>query len=137
LYAPKDIYDTYIKYNKNQELFIKRIEKSNDSTITKDIIEELVFNKYKRSIDRMKLNLRMNMEDTESEESEESEDSDYVEGEIEIILTLSTANDKNEVILTIEKLLNMAITDKERIVKITGEKENIKTAKEKIMKYVK
>jgi hypothetical protein len=80
LYASKDVYDTYIKYNKNQEQFIKKIEKSNDSTITKDIIEELVFNKYKRSIDRMKLNLTMNMEDTESEESE---DSDYVEGEID------------------------------------------------------
>ena len=35
-----------------------------------------MFNKYNRSIDRMKLNLRMNMIDTESEESEESESED-------------------------------------------------------------
>ena len=55
---------------------------------TKDIIEELVFNKYTRNIDRMKLNLRMNMrvpsssEEVEygssDEDSEDSEDEETI-----------------------------------------------------------
>ena len=78
LYASQDIYDTYITYNKNQELFIKKIETADNLTVTKDIIEDLVFNKYSRNIDRMKLSLKMNM--TESDDSgnfsgsEDSED---------------------------------------------------------------
>jgi hypothetical protein len=88
LYAPKDVYDTYINYNKNQEVYIKNIEKGNEDMITKDIIEELVFNKYTRNIDRMKLNLRMNMrvpsssEEVEygssDEDSEDSEDEETI-----------------------------------------------------------
>lgn len=76
LYAPKDVYDTYINYNKNQELYINSIEKGDEETITKDIIEELVFNKYNRNIDRMKLNLRMNMRVPESDEEAEYGSSD-------------------------------------------------------------
>ena len=53
LYAPKDVYDTYIRYNQNQELFITKIGKGDEDTITKDIIEELVFNKYTRNIDML------------------------------------------------------------------------------------
>jgi len=76
LYAPKDVYDTYVNYNKNQELYINNIQKGNEDTITKDIIEELVFNKYNRNIDRMKLNLRMNMKKPEDIEFSDEEDSD-------------------------------------------------------------
>jgi hypothetical protein len=79
LYAPKDVYDTYINYNKNQELYINSIEKGDEETITKDIIEELVFNKYNRNIDRMKLNLRMNMRVPESDEEVEYGSSDEEE----------------------------------------------------------
>ena len=82
LYAPQDVYDTYINYNKNQEIFIKNIEKADDLTITKDIIEDLVFNKYSRNIDRMKLNLKMNMK--KSEESDTEYSSDDSDSEIEI-----------------------------------------------------
>ena len=78
LYAPQKVYDDYIKYNKNQEQFIKEIEKSSEETITKDIIEELVFNKYNRNIDRMKLDLKMNMKG-DLENSDKSEYSEYSE----------------------------------------------------------
>ena len=76
LYAPKDVYDTYVNYNKNQELYINNIQKGNEDTITKDIIEELVFNKYNRNVDRMKLNLRMNMKKPEDIQYSDEEDSD-------------------------------------------------------------
>jgi hypothetical protein len=85
LYAPKDVYDTYLRYNQNQELFITKIGKGGEDTITKDIIEELVFNKYTRNVDRMKLNLRMNMKtpsecsDTEYGSSEEEEEEEEEE----------------------------------------------------------
>ena len=83
LYAPKDVYNTYMNYNKNQELYIKNIEKGDEDTITKDIIEELVFDKYNRNVDRMKLNLRMNMktpeEYSDSEDSESGEESEETE----------------------------------------------------------
>ena len=87
LYAPQDVYDTYINYNKNQELFITKIQKAEELIITKDIIEELVFNKYNRNIDRMKLNLRMNMKSPTPSESEtsstEESDSENVSEEID------------------------------------------------------
>jgi hypothetical protein len=83
LYAPKDVYDTYINYNKNQEHYIKNIEKGNENSITKDIIEELVFNKYNRNVDRMKLNLRMNMKKPEDIEYSDEEDSDEEINEID------------------------------------------------------
>ena len=79
LYAPQDVYDTYLNYNKNQEMFIKSIEKADSLKITKDIIEELVFNKYTRNIDRMKLNLKMNMKTVNVESDIESENSDEEE----------------------------------------------------------
>lgn len=87
---PQDVYDTYINYNKNQELFITKIEKAEELIITKDIIEELVFNKYNRNIDRMKLNLRMNMKSPTPSESEtsstEESDSENVSDEIDVNL---------------------------------------------------
>jgi hypothetical protein len=76
LYAPKDVYDTYMNYNKNQELYIKNIEKGHEDVVTKDIIEELVFDKYNRNVDRMKLNLRMNMKTPEESSEEESDEED-------------------------------------------------------------
>lgn len=84
LYAPKEVYDTYVSYNKNQELFIQKIEKSDNSdVITKDIIEDLVFNKYSRNIDRMKLDLKMNMRSPHQDESYSEYSSDE-DSEIEI-----------------------------------------------------
>ncbi len=85
LYAPKDVYDTYVNYNKNQELYINNIQKGNEDTITKDIIEELVFNKYNRNIDRMKLNLRMNMKKPEDIEFSDEEDSDEEVNQIDSV----------------------------------------------------
>lgn len=61
VYAPKDVIDTYIKYNRNQELYIDKITKTKTNILTKDIINEMTFEKYKRNIDRPRLNLKMNM----------------------------------------------------------------------------
>ena len=72
LYTPKDVYDTYMNYNKNQEIFMKQIEKGTEGTITKDIIDELTFKSYTRSVDRSKLKLKMNMV-CESESDSENE----------------------------------------------------------------
>ena len=76
LYAHTDVYETYIKYNKNQEKYIYNIQNNNENVITKNVIEELVFNKYKRNIDRMKLNLQMTMKTTEEQEYSSEDDSE-------------------------------------------------------------
>lgn len=59
LYAPKDVIQTYKSYNKNQELYIEKMESENK--LTKEVIDEMVFEKFKRHIDRAKLELKMNM----------------------------------------------------------------------------
>lgn len=59
LYAPKDVIETYKSYNKNQELYIEKME--NENKLTKQVIDELVFEKFRRHIDRAKLDLKMNM----------------------------------------------------------------------------
>lgn len=76
LYAPKDVYDTYMNYNKNQELYINKISNGDIEMITKEIIEKLLFNKYNRNVDRMKLNLRMAMKSLEEIEYSDEVDSD-------------------------------------------------------------
>lgn len=60
LYAPKDVIETYITYNKNQEAYIKKME--SEVKLTKEIIDEMIFEKFSRHIDRIKLKLKMNME---------------------------------------------------------------------------
>lgn len=79
LYCPKEVYDTYISYNKNQEKFIKEIE-NNDNETTKVVVDSNEFEKYTRPIDRPKLNLKMkfktNIENETSDISDDSESSD-------------------------------------------------------------
>jgi hypothetical protein len=58
VYAPKDVIDTYISYNKNQEIYIKKFKTENE-TLTKDVIDSLEFNKLSRPIDRKALELKM------------------------------------------------------------------------------
>jgi hypothetical protein len=76
LYAPNDVYDTYMNYNKNQELYINKITNGDEEMITKEIIENTFFNKYNRNVDRMKLNLRMAMKSPEEMEYSDEVDSD-------------------------------------------------------------
>lgn len=65
LYAPKDVIDTYNAYNRNQEAYIANItnvlESKGDAKLTKDVVAEMTFEKFKRNIDRSKLKLKMNM----------------------------------------------------------------------------
>jgi hypothetical protein len=61
LYAPKDVIDTYVAYNKNQQIYIDNLQGNTDEAV-KDVIDALIFKRYKRSIDRKNLNLNMNME---------------------------------------------------------------------------
>jgi hypothetical protein len=58
LYAPQDVIDTYISYNKNQESYLQKIKITND--LTKNIIKSMTFEKLSRNIDRPKLGLKMN-----------------------------------------------------------------------------
>lgn len=67
LYAPKEVIETYISYNKNQERYIKEIQDTKDMKLTKDIIKQMTFEKIKRSVDRKKLELKMNMKKEEQE----------------------------------------------------------------------
>lgn len=74
IYCPEDVYTTYITYNKNQELFIKKIEQNENGTSTKVVIDSTIFEEYTRPIDRPKLNLFMKMEKKPIfEESEDEE----------------------------------------------------------------
>lgn len=80
LYCPEDVYNTYMTYNKNQELFIKKIEQNEDGTSTKVVVDSTIFEEYTRPIDRPKLKLKMKMEkkQVESEESEDETEIDCV-----------------------------------------------------------
>jgi hypothetical protein len=68
LYTTHEIYNTFLKYNRNQEKYIEMIKNGECESQTKDIIEGGEFEYYKRDIDRKKLELKMNMvkEDTYS-----------------------------------------------------------------------
>jgi hypothetical protein len=59
VYAPKDVIETYIAYNENAEEYLSKMEQ--EGKLTKDVISEMIFRKFKRSIDRQKLKLKMNM----------------------------------------------------------------------------
>lgn len=64
LYAPEEVIETYKTYNKNQEAYIKAIEKQDtNKKLTKEVISGMVFEKMKRNIDRAKLRLKMNYKD--------------------------------------------------------------------------
>lgn len=84
LYCPKDVYDTYISYNKNQEKFIKTIEDADENTMTRVLIESTIFEKYKRSIDRPKLKLSMRMIESENDNESESIDGDRMDELIDL-----------------------------------------------------
>jgi hypothetical protein len=66
LYAPQDVIDTYVKYNQNQEAYIRRME--GESRLTKDVIGDMTFQKFRRNIDRPKLGLKMKMESDDVEQ---------------------------------------------------------------------
>jgi len=71
LYAPQEVIETYKTYNKNQETYIKAIEKQDtNKNLTKEIISGMVFEKMNRHIDRAKLNLKMNYASNKSEEQQ-------------------------------------------------------------------
>lgn len=70
LYAPKDVIDTYKKYNTNQQNYINKIKK--DKNLTKEVINNMVFEKLSRNLDRSKLGLKMNTK-TKSEHENEYE----------------------------------------------------------------
>lgn len=80
LYCPKDVYETYMAYNRNQEGYIKKIEQSENTT--DEVINSTVFERYERPIDRPKLNLKMKwakkpttpVVESESDSSDETED---------------------------------------------------------------
>jgi hypothetical protein len=67
LYAPKDVIDTYIKYNQNQEKYIAAINDETEKKLTKDIIENLELKQFKRSIDRPNVLKKMGKPETSDE----------------------------------------------------------------------
>jgi hypothetical protein len=66
LFASEDVIINYKNYNTNQEKYMKIINDENtDDKLSKDIINDLTFNRLTRNIDRPALNLKINMiEDT-------------------------------------------------------------------------
>ena len=85
LYCPEDVYENYMKYNRDQETYVKNIEKSEGLT-TKVVVDSSEF-EYSRPIDRPRLNLNKQIEKIRSQlpkkksvviESEES-DSEFDE----------------------------------------------------------
>jgi hypothetical protein len=93
LYAPKDVYDTYVRYNQNQEKYISEISKSNEDTITKTVMNDLIFNKIYRSVDRPKLALKLKMREEIERSENESENESEIESESE---RSESENDKEE-----------------------------------------
>jgi hypothetical protein len=90
LYCPKDVYENYMKYNRDQETYIKNIEKSEGLTTTV-VVDSSEF-EYTRPIDRPKLNLNKQIEKIRSQlpkkkpvviESEDESDSSESESEDE------------------------------------------------------
>jgi hypothetical protein len=75
LYCPEDVYNTYVKYNQNQETYIKEITKEGNTSTTKYTVDSLLFKNFRHPIDRPKLNIQMNME---SDEETDVEDTDLV-----------------------------------------------------------
>lgn len=74
VFAPEDVISTYKSYCKNQELYMTKISKANDNVMTKDIIKSMLFEKFGRSIDRAKLDLKMKMKNPEiHQEGDDSE----------------------------------------------------------------
>lgn len=82
LYCPEDVYETYVTYNKNQEIFIKKIEQTEDQS-TKVVVDSTIFEEYTRPIDRPKLNLKMKMEKKRVESEDEESNSEDEETEID------------------------------------------------------
>lgn len=87
LYCPEDVYTTYMTYNKNQELFIKKIEQ-NDDLSTKVVVDSTIFEEYTRPIDRPKLKLKMKMEKKQVESEDESDSEDEEENRMEKLIDM-------------------------------------------------
>ena len=83
MYCSEDVYNTYVSYNKNQEIFIKKIEQNENESSTKVVVDSTIFEEYTRPIDRPKLNLFMKMEKKIIIESEDETDSEDEESEID------------------------------------------------------
>lgn len=71
LYAPNDVIETYIKYNQNQEKYIDAIFDEKTSQLTRDIISNLEFKQYRRSVDRPNVLKKMGKPLLEDDESED------------------------------------------------------------------
>lgn len=87
LYCPEDVYTTYVTYNKNQELFIKKIEQNEDLS-TKVVVDSTIFEEYTRPIDRPKLNLKMKMEKKQESEESSEESSEDDENRMEKLIDM-------------------------------------------------
>lgn len=72
VFAPSDVIKTYITYNKNQEKLIEKIQETKIGN-TSTTIDQMNFNKYSRNIDRKKLQLKMNMVESENKSDTEYE----------------------------------------------------------------
>lgn len=80
LYTQKDVYDSYISYNRNQDLYVKNIKEANLDISTCDTLNYTSFVNYStRTLERPKLKLKLNIQ----------KESTFVEGEIDgVNLTL-------------------------------------------------
>ena len=82
LYAPRNVIDTYVSYNKNQEKYINEITTRDNVKLTKDVIANMVFDRIPRDIDRKKLGLKMNYaSETDSDGSNTAYEGDYYDSD--------------------------------------------------------
>ena len=105
LYCPKNVFESYINFNKNQEIYIKEITKEGNMTTTKETVDGLIFKSYKHPIDRPKLNLQMNMES--DEETEVGTDVDMnLEKMIRLIDSWKNVNNLTEIAKVFRRMLD-------------------------------
>jgi hypothetical protein len=79
LYCPIETSNEYKTFNINQKNYIKRIENDNKNMTTRQIMQETVFKKLNRPIDRPKLALKINMEESDSDTEYETDDNRMTE----------------------------------------------------------
>jgi hypothetical protein len=80
IYCNKEIFEEYITYNRNQRKYMKLIENSVENILTSELMDANTFEKIKRSVDRPKLELNINMEESDSDTEYEIDEPNKIDG---------------------------------------------------------
>lgn len=105
LYCPLDVYESYVNFNKNQEMYIKEITKEGKTGTTKETVDNLVFKSYKHPIDRPKLDIQMNTESDEETEIGNTEDVN-LDKMARLIDSWKNVNNSTEIAKVFRRMIN-------------------------------